>query len=179
MVQINELLGNKSIFAILNFFLENPSIQISQITLLRKLKISKGTAINSLRKLVKSELILLGKREVSNEYSLNKSHTLNKQLKILINLSKIISIKEIIDKDQAKIYLYGSRARGEDTEESDFDLIALGKIKKEDIIRQIKKLSDQLGAKINIEIFSKVDWAKMANKDPAFYERVEKDKIKL
>lgn len=32
---------------------------------------------------------------------------------------------------------------------------------------------------IRVKIFSKQEWSLMAKKDPAFYERVEKDKVKL
>jgi len=93
-----------------------------------------------------------------------------------------LTLRQYINKIRKKhpeinIYVYGSYARGEDLETSDIDILIIGKINKEDIINDIDEISKRLGKNINAKIFSSFEWIKMKEKDKAFYERVEKDKI--
>jgi predicted nucleotidyltransferase len=78
-----------------------------------------------------------------------------------------------------EIYLYGSCARGENIGDSDIDLLIIGKIKRKDIVDDIERFSKKLGKDINFKIFSDIEWAMMLKKDKAYYNRVEKDKIRL
>ena len=76
-------------------------------------------------------------------------------------------------------YLYGSAARGEEVEESDLDIIIIGKVKKEELLPEIQRQSALLKKEIRIRIFTPLEWAQLSDNDKAFYERVEKDKILL
>ena|SRR3989344_4702402 len=178
-LSLNELIGNKALVKLIFFFIKNPTSEFSQTELRRKVKLSKATATKWLDKLVKNYFIILKERGVMKLYRLNAEDTLIKQLKILDNLGDLREIRKISEKINAEAYLYGSSSRGEDVEGSDIDLFLLGKVKKEDIIGDIEKLSLKINRNINVEIFTQVEWSQMARKDPAFYERVEKDKIRL
>ena len=78
-----------------------------------------------------------------------------------------------------KVYLYGSASRGEDSKESDIDLLIIGDIKRQGIINNIDKLSKKFNKKITLQIFNELEWVNLEKKDKAFYERAEKDKIEL
>src|SRR3989344_5491615 len=108
-----------------------------------------------------------------NELLGNKN--LIKILYFLIDTEEELSQTKI--KNKIKISLYGSCASGEDSKESDIDLLIIGNIKRHDIIDEINRLSKKLNKKITIQIFNELEWANMEKKDKAFYERVEKDKI--
>jgi|SRR3989338_7257823 len=179
MVKLDELLGGENIIKILVFFLRKPSIKISQTDLRNKIQIAKATLIKWLNLLVKENLIQFEKIGVTKLYQLNKDNAINKQLKILDNIASLTPAAGISKKYGVKIYLYGSAARGEDTEESDIDLLIIGKIQKEQIIGEINKISENAGRDVKIQIFTPLDWSKMSRKDPSFYERVEKDKKEL
>ena len=175
MVQLIRLLGNKNIMKILLFFFRNPTKEFSQIELLKKIKTAKATLIKWLRLLIDERIILMKRIGVTNLYKLNNENTCVKYLKILFTISELESIKKLSQKYNLDIYVYGSAARGENVEKSDIDLLVIGKPDKSDLIKEISNISE----KIKVAVFSKQEWSLMARKDPAFYERVEKDKVKL
>lgn len=178
MADLKELFGEKNFVKLLFFFLENPTTEFVQRELRNKLKLTKTTLIKWLSLLEKKELILKSQK-FPKTYVLNRKKGIVKQIKILNNILKLRQIKELSEKYDIEAYLYGSAARGEDVEDSDIDLLLIGKIKKEDIIQEINRLSEKTGKKIKIQIFSPIQWSEMAEKDKAFYERAEKDKIDL
>jgi len=177
MVKINELLGNKNLINILSFLIESDE-ELSQTKIRNKIKMSKATLIKWLKYLEKNNFVNIKIEGVSKLYKLNKENTILKQFKILNNIIKIQELNNLI-KNNIKIYLYGSCARGEDSKESDIDLLIIGNIKRHEIIEEINKLSKKLNKKITLQIFSELEWANLEKKDKAFYERVEKDKIEI
>jgi predicted nucleotidyltransferase len=70
--------------------------------------------------------------------------------------------------------LYGSTARGENAEESDVDLLVVGK---RDAELERKIVSNLKKAKI--VFLTPMEYARLPRDDKAFYESVERDKIKL
>ncbi|MBI2498977.1 nucleotidyltransferase domain-containing protein [Candidatus Woesearchaeota archaeon] len=179
MVHLIELLGNRSIVKLLDFFISNPKKEFSQVKIKNKTKLSKATLTKWLCKLEKDEFIKVKKEGVSKLYKLDNDNLIIKHIKIINNITKLKEVVRLSKKHNIKIWLYGSVARGEDTEESDIDLLLIGNIKKEDIITDINKLSDKINKKIQIKIFTPLEWYVLSKKDKAFYERVEKDKIEL
>ncbi|MBN1385543.1 nucleotidyltransferase domain-containing protein [Candidatus Woesearchaeota archaeon] len=174
-----EILGEKNAMRILVFLLENPTAQYSQKELRVKIKISKATMIKWLGLLIRKDMIRIKKIGVTNLHWLNRENIIVKQLKILHNLLLLEKIRIISRKHEITAYLYGSCARGEDTEDSDIDILIIGNKRKEGIISDFSKISSKIRRKINISVFTSLDWSFVARKDPAFYERVEKDKILL
>jgi len=176
MVQLIDIFGNKKILTILHFFIMNPSIEISQTELIKKTKIAKATAVKWLDFLVKNSLLNYKKIGVTNLYRLNNENLIIKQLKIINTLTQLEDLNKL---KNLEIYLYGSSARGEDIEKSDIDLLVIGNIKRNEIINSIDNLSKKISKKITFNIFSNIEWSMMQKKDRAYYERVEKDKIRL
>lgn len=178
MVQLIEL-GNRNMLEVLSFFIRNPSAKISYTDLRKKLKLAKATITKHLNFLLKEEIIKVERIGLNKIHQLNKENYTVKHLKILDNLLRLSDIVEVGKKYGIEIYLYGSASRGEDTEESDIDLLLIGKIKKEEILADIKKISDKLNREIKVAVFTQLEWSQISRKDAPFYERVEKDKIRL
>ena len=176
MVKFIELLGNRSLAKLLVFFLSADD-EYSQTEIMKKTKLSKVTSIKSLKILEKNNIIAFRRIGIVKLYKIQKDNPIVKQLKILQTLTKLSLLKDL--NKNIKIYLYGSCARGENTSRSDIDLLIIGKIKKEEIINYIKNFSKKLKRDIKVEIFTQQEWAEIIKKDPAFYERVEKDKIEV
>jgi len=76
-------------------------------------------------------------------------------------------------KYEGEIYLYGSEARGEGLEDSDLDILVIGRERA--VINKIEAIDKR----VKVSFFTPLEWAKIARDDPAFYERVERDKIRL
>ena len=178
MVKLNELLGNKNLIKILQFLIENDT-ESSQTKIRNKIKISKATLIKWLNYLEKNNFVKTRIEGVSKLYKLNKENIILKQFKILNTLIKICELNVLKKKYNIKVYLYGSASRGEDSKESDIDLLIIGDIKRQDIINNIDRLSKKINKKITLQIFNELEWVNLEKKDKAFYERAEKDKIEL
>ncbi|MCD6476887.1 MAG: nucleotidyltransferase domain-containing protein [Candidatus Aenigmarchaeota archaeon] len=175
MDKFNMILGNKIPLKILRFLMNNPSSEFYEKELIEKLKISKGSVRKWLILLEKMKFILIKRKGRLKIIKINKENSLVKQIKILNTMFKIVPYlyKEKID---AEVYLFGSCSRGENDEKSDIDILIIAKNKERStIITKVKKINK----KIKITFYTPLEWAKAAKKDPAFYERVEKDKIKL
>ncbi len=178
MVQLLEF-GNTTLLKILSFFLRNPTKKISYTNLRKTLKIAKASLTKYLKLLLREELIKVEMIGLNKIYELDKGNLIVKQLKILDNLLILSDIKPVCDKHEIEIYLYGSAARGEDTEGSDIDLLMIGKISKEQVSSDVANISKKIGREIKFSIFSPLEWSKMSRRDIAFYERIEKDRIRL
>ncbi len=179
MVQILELLGIKKLVHLILFLSAHPSNEHTYTELRKKTSLAKATLSKWLCYLRKEKII--GERAIGTNklYKINTSSMLVKQFKVLITLASLDFFLPLSEKHSFQAYLYGSAARGEDVETSDIDILIIGKIKKEEIMPEIQKQSAKLKKPIKIQIFTSLEWAQMAEKDKAFYERVEKDKIRL
>lgn len=176
MIQLFELFNKKSAMKILVFFIDNPSGEFYETEIRKKLRIAKASSIKWLKEMVNCEFLSTRTKGRIIFYRLKSDNVLIKELKRLKLVSSLIpELKEIRG---VEIYLYGSGARGEDREESDVDLLVIGK-KSDELIEVIGRLEKKLNRRVKISSFSQLEWSKMYRKDPAFYERVEKDKIRL
>ena len=172
MVQLNELLGKRSLITLLELMAENSGTEFTFTELWKKTKLSKATLAKYLQFLTKNEFIEIKKAGSIKLYKYAKENIINKHFKILRSLFALQPLKQIAQKHNTDIYLYGSTARGENTEKSDIDLLVIG----EDITKEIKTA---LGKEVKTTTYTPLEWSEMSKKDKPFYERVEKDKIKL
>ncbi len=179
MVKINKLLENRKSMQLLNFFLENPSQEYTYTSIRKQTKFSKATLTKWLLFLTKENLINLKPIGRNKIYTLQKDSCIVKQLKILQSLQELIFFNKIALENQLEIYLFGSAARGENNPQSDIDILIIGQITREKIFSLIQKQTKTLKRPIQLQIFSAVEWTKCAVKDPTFYERIEKDKIRI
>lgn len=166
---------------LLLFFLENPSREFYEKQVKDKTGLSLGATNKYLIELANENLLLLERRGKMKFFKLNRESIVVRHLKITYSLSLpvINSLRELGKKLGVKLYLYGSIARGEDVEDSDWDVLVLGDAKHEDLEKEILPIRRKFEKKIKLVTFKRNEWIKMAEKDPAFYERVEKDKIEL
>lgn len=172
-------MGNRKLWITFQLLLDNPSTTFSYGQLRQKTKLAKATLTKWLLFLVHFELIHLQILGKNKQYQLNANHSLVHQFKKLNTLIQLEPLTKYFRKKNVAAYLFGSAARGEDTEESDIDLLILGKIYKEEIISEVERVSKKIGKEIRLQVFSLQQWVEAAQKDKAFYERVEKDKVIL
>ena len=179
MVQINEILGNTVSLKLILFFARHPSLQISQTEAIKRLHISKATAVKWFGTLVQTGILSLTQIGTTNLYQFTKDNLFSRQIKILDNLFSLTGIRNIAIKHSVDIYLFGSLARGEDHEGSDIDLLVIGSPDRKKLLIDLISMSKSVEREIRPQIFTQLEWAELFRKDPAFYQRVEKDKILL
>lgn len=177
MIQLNEVLGNKAAVALLQYFALHPTIEVTFTQLRKETGLATATLAKWLECLTKNGLIT--SRELGNmrPYLLKADHPFVLRFKILLTVMRLLPLTDISKKFGCSIFLFGSSARGEDIEQSDIDLLIIGEEHEAEIKSAIGRQKHD--RHLSAHLFSAIEWAGMAQKDPAFYERVEKDKIRL
>lgn len=164
---------------IIDYFIKNPSKEVSQTEIRHSTKMAKATLINNLAKLERKSIVIVKSIGRLKLYKLNNDNMVAKQLKIIQTLCRLEELTSFLRNKNVKVFLYGSAARGDDVEDSDIDIIVIGKLRPEEIISETRKFSEILGKDIRIKVFSPLQMAELSRKDKPFYERFEKDKIEL
>ncbi|NPA38598.1 MAG: ArsR family transcriptional regulator [Candidatus Nanohaloarchaeota archaeon] len=117
-------------YKILQEFFDYPTKGFRIRELSRRTGIAQPSVINHLKALLKEKLIVKEEGDLYPVYKANRDNEYFKLLKkdnLLIRLHTSNLINEIYDKTlPSAIVLFGSAARGEDTENSDIDLFIQG-----------------------------------------------------
>ena len=166
---------------LLFFFLDNPTKEFYEKQVAGETGLSAGAVNKYLKMIAEEGFLRLAKRGNMSFYSLERGNPVVRYLKIAYNLSKPVAIglRNFAKKMGVKAYVYGSVARGEDTEESDWDVLVIGGMKLSEAEGELSVLRKKSGKKIRTMFLTQSEWTAMERKDKAFYERVEKDKIEL
>lgn len=166
---------------LLLFFFDNASSEFYESQIRKRTGLSLGSVNKYLKLLAKENFLLLRRKGKMNFYRLNRENTAAKYLKISYNLSRpiVARLKEIGSKSGIRIYLYGSVARGEDDERSDWDLLVIGSVKMPELEKGLNPIRKASGKEIRVLAFTNREWLELPKKDIALYQRLEKDRIGL
>lgn len=163
---------NRICWRVLTFFLDNPSGEFYEKEIQQKVGAAKLSVSKWLRVLGELGFISVNRRGRLKLNRLNRENPLVKQLKILSTVSRLLPKLRPLS-GMGEMYLYGSAARGEDVEGSDIDILLIGRDRR--LVGKLKAIDKRVKA----NFLTPLEWAKAARDDPAFYERVERDKIRL
>ena len=160
----------------MRFFLEHPYREIYLRELARELKLSPYAVKKYVDLLIKENLINETKKGNLRYLVANTNNLFFKYLKISLNIKLILNsgliefLKENIV-NISSIILFGSLAKGEDTEKSDIDIVVIGE-KKEKKYLDLEEFERKLKREIKPHIFSWSEWKKKAKEDKPFYYEV-------
>lgn len=181
MIESLNLLCSREGLKLLNLFLYDPDLEVNLTEAESKTKLSRNTVKKYLLVYQKEGILKSNKKGGIIFYSIAWSNPVVKQLKIFRNVTSLYNIIKKYNNLNLEIYLFGSAARGENTKNSDIDLLiitsgAVNNITITDIVDTIK---DKLDIEVNPVIRSPDEYASLYDKDRAFYEGLERDKIRL
>ncbi|GAB4116568.1 MAG: hypothetical protein Kow00103_12420 [Candidatus Caldatribacteriota bacterium] len=165
---------------LLNLYFTNPDRKYYLRELERILGFSVGNIRKELINLRRSGLFLVEHRGNLTYYCLNKSYPLFTELKGII--SKTIGVPTALKESLKKIkgleyaFIYGSFAKGEESEISDIDLFVLGKIEENELINEIKNVEKKLQREINFTLYEKSDFRQKKNEGNPFILEILKEK---
>ena len=136
----------------------------------RLLNMSPMTLSRSLQLLLKNNLVV--KEKIKNQiyYYANMLNPAFRHMKVSRSLSWLAQ-KDVVGLIRKRIagtvtiILYGSYAKGEDTKDSDVDILVIAPAKK-DLSQDISSL---LKKDVNVSVFSPADWGRQAKANRAFY----------
>lgn len=177
-----KILFVKPVFNMLNFFFFHPTEEFYEKKVADSTKVSLGACNKHMKKLAEIGFLYREKRGKMNFYRLNRENGIVKQLKVIFTLSSPIvnKIRRRLKGEEVEIFLYGSFARGEDVEDSDLDILLIGKRENHArIASKLAKIGEGHGKIVKVSSFTREEWLSMRKEDPAFYERVERNRIKL
>jgi predicted nucleotidyltransferase len=157
----------------IEFFLINPYKEVYIRELAKKLKISPFAIKKYADISVKEGLILDEKKANLRYLKANTNNLFYRHLKISYNLRQLIK-SGLIDflktnlANVTSIILFGSLAKAEDTDESDIDILIIGKQKH----LNLSGFEDKLKKEITLHFFSWSEWNSKAKEDHPFYYEI-------
>jgi len=175
------LIMDKNLLRLQYFFASNPTQKFTHAQIRKLIKLSKITATKWINRLIEFGFIKYERVGRTYLFYTNLEDAVVRQAKIFFNVELLYdAAKELAKRFECEIYLFGSASRGEDIEKSDIDILIIGdKVPQSAAMLEFAKVEKELERKIAFQIFTKLEWAQASRKDKPFYERVEKDMIKL
>ncbi|MFH1847312.1 MAG: nucleotidyltransferase domain-containing protein [Candidatus Omnitrophota bacterium] len=164
-----DVLISTNLQKILHFLLSRPLENFLETEIQRITGLSKSGVNYALRNLVKTDYIFRHKRGKAYFYQLRRANVIVKQLKIIETLTCLNGMLGKLEPVCSKIILFGSSSRGEDTPDSDVDLLIVSRSKGL-VIEQIKKSKTK--REIQPIICTNVELLEKKKTDPVFYEQV-------
>lgn len=169
---------------ILALFLKRSDSRFYVKQLAKELKISPSSASIGLKRLCGQGFLSRSHEGKEIYYSLMKNKPLNAHfgmahlLYMLEQFSLVGGLLEI-DSQLVSVAIYGSVARGNYDENSDVDILILGKKSKEEFMPILRKLGEVLGKEVVPTIMSPAEWMKLAGRKDKFYQELIKAHILL
>lgn len=145
-----------SIFTVLEIFFKEPTTIHFIREISKKINLAQTSVRNNIKELEKSALIIKKKGKPFNGFAANRENDKFIHYKQAYNLFSLFQLKNILIENihPKGIIVFGSYSRGEDTEDSDIDLLILSNIKKE---IDFSKTEKQLKRKINAMTVSSIE----------------------
>ena len=156
---------------ILIFLARNPEKEFYLRELAKTINKSVGGTHKALKSLHSMRLINEKKSGKNLYYKINQKNPSIKSFKIFMTINELNTLVNNLKEISVKIILFGSCASGEDTVDSDIDLLILTKYKDE-VNGCIKK--SKLARKIQAVVIDSTEFMKLKEKDKAFYQEIKK-----
>lgn len=161
-----------TLLKILYLFHEEPMRELHEREVVRKARVSKGSANKILRKLSEIKVLNRSKRGRMVFYSLNMKNAVARQFKVLFNVYSLNELIEEIKQDCKRIILFGSCSEGTDVKESDVDLFILTNEKNR--VKSIVNTYQKAGKRIAPIIVNSNEFIKLRREDKPLYDRILK-----
>jgi predicted nucleotidyltransferase len=176
MVRKNERMSDKVNITpmglhILIFLARNPDKQFYIREIAKIMDKSVGGTHKTLKSLKEMDFIKENKSGKNIYYQINQMDPSVKNFKIFMTINELKTLVDKLKEISEKIILFGSCSTGEDTYESDIDLLVLTN-EKEKVNKKI--INKKLNRKIQAIIVNTVDLMKIKEKDKGFYHEINK-----
>jgi predicted nucleotidyltransferase len=160
-----------TLLKILYLFHEDPMQEVHEREIVRRAKVSKGSANKILRKL--SEIKVLERNEKGRMvfYRLNTTNAVARQFKVLFNVYSLNKLVEQIKQDCKTVILFGSCSDGTDSKGSDVDLFILTN-EKNKVLAKVSVYQSKIGKKIAPVMVNANELMRLKNEDEPLHERI-------
>jgi len=156
---------------ILIFLARNPDKQFYIREIAKNMDKSVGGTHKNLKSLKEMSFVKENKSGKNLYYQINQMNPSIKNFKIFMTINELAPLVNKLKEMSEKIILFGSCATGQDTSESDIDLLILTN-EKEKVNKYI--ISKRFDRKIQAVVINTGDLMKIKEKDKAFYQEIKK-----
>jgi predicted nucleotidyltransferase len=155
------------------FFLADPMLEHHEREVIRKTKVSKGSANKILRELADLDFLIREAKGRMVFYRLNTKEPVVRQFKVLTNIYVLRKLVDQLKEHSRRAVLFGSCAQGIDVKGSDIDLFVLstekGAVKK--IISDFNQKNERKIAPIVVDMN---EFVRLKSEDKPLYENIER-----
>jgi len=162
-----------TLMTVLELFLSDPMQEYHEREVMRRSKVSKGSANKMLRLLAGLGFLTRQRRGRMVFYRLNDKEAVVRQFKILTNVFTLKRLTDRIKEECRRIVLFGSCAQGTDAKDSDIDLLFLTSAKNS-VRRRISEFNRSGERRIAPIIVDANEFTKLKREDKPLYENVER-----
>ena len=162
-----------TLMAVLNLFLSDPIGEYYEREVVRKTKVSKGSANKMLRLLANLGLLTRERKGRMVLYRLDEREAIVRQFKILTNVYALKKLTDRTKEESRRIVLFGSCAQGTDVKDSDIDLFILTSAK-DSVRREVSEFNRSNDRKVAPIIVDANELLKLKREDRPLYENVQK-----
>ncbi len=158
---------------VLELFLTHPHETFHEREVMRRAKVSKGSASKILQTLAKFDLLIRERRGRMIFYKPDMKNPVIKQFKVLFNMWNLRKLIDELSEVSKRVVLFGSCAEGTDVEESDVDLFVHA-IDKSSVRKKISEYNFKSERRIVPIVVDANELVKLRKEDKPLYERVER-----
>ncbi len=162
-----------TVMKLFDLFLEDPMQEYHEREVVRRTRVSKGSANKILRMLADSGLLTREGKGRMVFYRLNLTDPLARQFKVLANVYLLRELTRRLREYARRVVLLGSSAQGTDVKDSDVDLFVLA-AEKALARKEIGEFNRKTQRKIAPIIVDANEFVKLKRRDRALYENIEK-----
>jgi predicted nucleotidyltransferase len=158
---------------VFELFLSDPMQVYHEREVVRRIKVSRGSANKILRLLAALGFLTRQTRGRMVLYRLNHTEAVVKQFKILSNVYRLKGLTDKIKEESRRIVLFGSCAEGTDTRESDIDLFVLTSAKST-VRRRIRDFNRASERSVTPVVVDTNELTRLKREDKPLYENMRR-----
>lgn len=165
------IIENTTLTRVLSFLSDYPDKTYTGTEIAKKIGKTRMSIFLSLKILTEQGLIEKDIKGKTYLYKIISENPVVKYFKILKTVIMLESIIKELKSVSKKIVLYGSASRGEDTYESDIDLLIITN-NVDEVKKHLQKY--KFKKKIETKIFTSAGFADLKSRDQIFYEEIDR-----
>ena len=149
---LQTLFRSKTLVHVLGFLLLNQTDEFYLNELAQRVGLAPSTVLRELNMVEPLGIISKTKKGTAVFYRINRDCTIHEELRrifLKFELADKIIAKELVQYDIRYALIYGSFARGTETESSDIDLLVIGQVSRDRFYESVSSLESKIGREIN------------------------------
>ena len=174
-----EIVASDGCVQLLHPFLYRPGTEMYQTEVIEETGIPKTRAIRLLKQLTGYRILEERERAGCRFYRAAVDNPVIRQLKILLMVTRLYELTLEYSGHGIEMFLFGSSAKGEDTNDSDIDLLIVSSATGDTIKKLIGKVKNNLMREVNPVVYTPLEYANLCNKEKTFYDQLERYKIRV